>query len=464
MADGGDGGSTPSEVAGAAEEGSPFGEEGDTEIEIEMEDPSAYRLSPLPAHGQQLAPPPVRGLRNLGNSCYLNCVLQSVVATPGVREHFLFAPCGDAAAEGKLTATLRRLVLELHAQGRPERPIRPSEMLQAVANLHAQYARRGAEQDSHEVLRQMLEGIRSEEVARLRADGAAATPEPTTLIDDIYAGEIRSSIVCLGCGGVSCSTEPITDLSLPIPHSRRGTLEAPQEPPAPSGLAATTPCEGGDDAAAAEGGTAREMREMRERVLAKLPHELKAPPAQLGLAACLHSLCTLETLEGENAYSCDKCADAARAQAAAAGRPLPPSMGQPALKWLQVARTPRALTLHLKRFRWVGSKVHKVDAFVRFPLLLDLSPYACADAPVAHFTAWEDHGGAPSAEAAPAQVPLLMELYGVVQHEGSFEGGHYVAFVKLGDAWFRMNDSVVICVDEAQVLHAEAFMLFYRKL
>ena len=38
-----------------------------------------------------------------------------------------------------------------------------------------------------------------------------------------------------------------------------------------------------------------------------------------------------------------------------------------------------------------------------------------------------------------------------------------VAFVKLGDAWFKMNDSVVICVDEEQVLHAEAFMLFYRK-
>ena len=38
-----------------------------------------------------------------------------------------------------------------------------------------------------------------------------------------------------------------------------------------------------------------------------------------------------------------------------------------------------------------------------------------------------------------------------------------VAFVKLGDAWFKMNDSAVICVDEEQVLHAEAFMLFYRK-
>ena len=38
-----------------------------------------------------------------------------------------------------------------------------------------------------------------------------------------------------------------------------------------------------------------------------------------------------------------------------------------------------------------------------------------------------------------------------------------VAFVKLGDKWFKMNDSSVICVDEKEVLHAEAFMLFYRK-
>ena len=38
-----------------------------------------------------------------------------------------------------------------------------------------------------------------------------------------------------------------------------------------------------------------------------------------------------------------------------------------------------------------------------------------------------------------------------------------VAFVKLGDAWFAMNDSVVRRVDEEQVLHADAFMLFYRR-
>ena len=95
-------------------------------------------------------------------------MLQSVVATPGVREHFMFAPprvrVREAAAEGELTATLRSFVRELHEGGRPERPIQPREMLQAVANLDARYARHGAEQDSHEVLRLLLEGIRAEEV------------------------------------------------------------------------------------------------------------------------------------------------------------------------------------------------------------------------------------------------------------------------------------------------------------
>ena len=125
-------------------------------------------------------------------------------------------------------------------------------------------------------------------------------------------------------------------------------------------------------------------------MLAQLPEALREPPAQLGLAACLQALLAPETLEGENAYSCDACAAQAKAKAeaaaetaAAAGATAADAQeepggassaaslslaasasasasaktGQPALKWLQVARTPRALTLHLKRFRWMGRKV-----------------------------------------------------------------------------------------------------------
>ena len=62
-------------------------------------------------------------------------------------------------------------------------------------------------------------------------------------------------------------------------------------------------------AAAARGG-------VKARVLAQLPQALREPPARLGLAACLQALLAPETLEGENAYACDKCA-AARAHATA---------------------------------------------------------------------------------------------------------------------------------------------------
>ena len=431
-------------------------------------DTSAYRLSPLPTEDDgaaALAPLPVRGLRNLGNSCYLNCVLQSVVATRGMREHFLLAPprplptatrngvgaCGGvAAAEGELTAALRRLLTELHTRGAAAEPIFPTEMLRAVSRRHARYGRR-AEQDSHEVLRHLLEGIRSEEVLRLKeaddiSEAEVGRPEPITLIDEIYAGELRSSVVCLSCGQISTSTEPFLDLSLPIPRMRRDREAAATAEPAvvePAGAADASDAAdaadaadadadadaGGGPAVSREAAAAREAAVAREeagaaarsgvktRVLAQLPEALREPPVQLGLAACLQALLAPETLEGENAYSCDACAAQAQAKAkakaqakaeaaaeasaetaakaataasasaagataagaAAAGaaaadaqeEPMDASTvallslatsassktGQPALKWLQVARTPRALTLHLKRFRWMGRKV-----------------------------------------------------------------------------------------------------------
>ena len=55
-------------------------------------------------------------------------------------------------------------------------------------------------------------------------------------------------------------------------------------------------------------------------------------------------------------------------------------------------------------------------------------------------------------------------LAGVIEHQGTFEGGHYVAFVSNGGRWYRMNDSVVQQVEPAVVFQTQAFMLFYRAL
>ena len=58
-----------------------------------------------------------------------------------------------------------------------------------------------------------------------------------------------------------------------------------------------------------------------------------------------------------------------------------------------------------------------------------------------------------------------MRLYGVIEHEGSFDGGHYISYVRLqgGSQWYRMSDSIVKEVSEEVVLSKQAFMLFYER-
>ena len=122
------------------------------------------------------------------------------------------------------------------------------------------------------------------------------------------------------------------------------------------------------------------------------------------------------------------------------------------------------LTLHLKRFRATGRRVHKLDAHVAFPLVLDLSPFACgADAP--RKNAAELLRAAAAAAAAPRSPQrTVLRLYALIEHQGTFSSGHYVALVRLSGGWYRMSDSQVTRIDEAAVLATQAFMLFYERV
>ena len=184
-------------------------------------------------------------------------------------------------------------------------------------------------------------------------------------------------------------------------------------------------------------------------VLNLLPSDLRKPHDQMRLGACLQAFGAPEALQGDNAYVCEACEKAAKERGE---KPT----GQPALKWLQLSSVPRKLTLHLKRFRSTGRRTHKLDEHVPFPARFDIGPFTCAaGAPVKHYSHLSG-GGAPSAG---------MRLYGVIEHEGSFDGGHYISYVRLqgGSQWYRMSDSIVKEVSEEVVLSKQAFMLFYER-
>lgn len=73
---------------------------------------------------------------------------------------------------------------------------------------------------------------------------------------------------------------------------------------------------------------------------------------------------------------------------------------------------------------------------------------------------------ASSVSASNHNVDTKYELTGIVNHEGSLSGGHYVAYCKNSSTkkWYLFNDSRVSEVSESQVLHCEAYILFYQKV
>lgn len=57
----------------------------------------------------------------------------------------------------------------------------------------------------------------------------------------------------------------------------------------------------------------------------------------------------------------------------------------------------------------------------------------------------------------------MYELFGVLSHKGSMRGGHYVAYVRCQDSWFKCDDAYITRVDQRTVSQAQAYMLFYAQ-
>jgi ubiquitin C-terminal hydrolase len=104
---------------------------------------------------------------------------------------------------------------------------------------------------------------------------------------------------------------------------------------------------------------------------------------------------------------------------------------------------PDILIVDLKRFANENRKIQKV---IKFPLEdLDLSKYCIGY----------------------NKKSYVYDLYGICNHSGGTQGGHYHAFIKTAnDEWYFFNDtnvSKIKVLDDKNLITSKAYCLFYRK-
>ncbi|KAF8111628.1 hypothetical protein N665_0074s0151 [Sinapis alba] len=160
----------------------------------------------------------VRGLVNLGNTCFFNSIMQNLLSLDQLRGHFLKE---DVSGVGlPLASSLRKLFAETKPEAGLKSVINPRAFFATFCAKAPQF--RGYDQhDSHELLRCLLDSLSTEESAWRKRRGVSDNDEKaTTLIDSVFGGETSSIVSCIECGHSSKIYEPFLDLSLPVPFKK----------------------------------------------------------------------------------------------------------------------------------------------------------------------------------------------------------------------------------------------------
>ena len=106
-----------------------------------------------------------------------------------------------------------------------------------------------------------------------------------------------------------------------------------------------------------------------------------------------------------------------------------------AVRQLTVADTGEWLILYIKRFRTIANHIGKNKRWVSYPL------------------------------EGFSVLGKLYDLHASVCHYGSRKEGHYIAFIRSDDIWYKCNDSVVSTVSRevAADCNNDIYLLFYKK-
>lgn len=164
------------------------------------------------------------GLRNCGNTCYMNSVLQALTHSSAI--------ANDAVTDRHISTCVRKkasmfcgycqlmthVKAALTSRGRSD--IAPEPILRQL-KLISKNMRFGRQEDSHEFLRQLIDSCVTGELppqltSNPKGPIVPALSRSTTMMGQLFSGYLQSQVTCGSCGNVSRTFDPYMDISLEI--------------------------------------------------------------------------------------------------------------------------------------------------------------------------------------------------------------------------------------------------------
>ncbi|XP_053682630.1 ubiquitin carboxyl-terminal hydrolase Usp2-like [Sabethes cyaneus] len=264
------------------------------------------------------------GLWNIGNTCFMNSVIQCLSHTRELTNFLRMQPTSERGTtkDHKILAEYTKLIKDMW--NGVNRSVNPSELKYAFSSKHRMYSG-SAQQDAQEFLRFFIDSLHSalnvsvkrEPISREIEDDDLNNRIKATMmwewyskvensvIKDLFVGLLRSTLKCTVCNSASVTFDPFWDLSLPLPSTN----------------------------------------------------------SRCKLENCLDMFVKEEVMDGIDQPTCSKC-----------------KTRRKCTKSLTIERFPKYLVIHLKRFsetRW--SKLTNVIEFPTGERELNLQPYASED-------------------------------------------------------------------------------------
>lgn len=339
------------------------------------------------------------GLKNLGNTCYLNSSLQCLSHVHGFSRFFAKVVQMEEikARESEdflLISTLAGLFREMWAGEVSQ--VNPKEFVQAFRSA-CSYFQGMAQHDAQEFLRLFLDKLHESlkfeyDVGKFRS-----------IVSDVFKSEIQSKITCTICGYSATKTEDYYDISLSIPSSKEiesykvysEDVMSPQERVS--------------------------FYSEKQTLWNKIQQVFAENKNNVSIYDCLLNFCLPEEINSES--TCERCKKKTITK-----------------KEVKISKPANTLVLLIKRFKYNKAGV-KLSTFIQFPATIDLRFFLS------------------KASSSQYQLTGMIQHSGGLSggHYISYNKNYK------NNRWYEFDDSRVTSLNLSQILEKEAYILFYQR-